>query len=437
MLARVASVALHRNREFRLLWSGQTLSELGSQLSLVAYPLLVLAITGSPAKAGVVGFAKTVPIAVLALPAGALADRVNRKHLMIACDSIRAVALATIPITLWLGSIPYALIVAVAFIDGSGFVVSYVTERGALRQLVPAEQLREAVARNESRTFGAMLAGPPLGGLLFGLGRAIPFACDVFSYLASTISMLLIRTEFQEARDGTEAGQIHEGLRWIWQRPFLRVCALLFAGSNPIFTALYLLVVVLARRDGASSGLIGVMLGIAAAGGLLGAVLAPALQRRISPRLILIGETWLLALSLPLLLVTHFALLLGVIVALAELITPVTNSIVVGYRVALAPDRLQGRVQAASTLLSFSAGWLGPLFAGFMIENAGPTATVLALTGWALLLAVIATGSRAFRHPPHPGTPSQPPPTGPLRPPTDELSEAAAAEVLLGREAGR
>jgi hypothetical protein len=107
-----------------LLWSGQTLSELGSQVSLVAYPLLVLALTGSPAKAGVVGFAKTLPVAALALPAGALADRVNRKHLMIACDGFRAIALTTIPIALASGGLPYGLIVAVAFIDGSGFVVS-------------------------------------------------------------------------------------------------------------------------------------------------------------------------------------------------------------------------------------------------------------------------------------------------------------------------
>lgn len=77
----MASVPLRRNREFMLLWSGQALSSLGSQISLVAYPLLVLAITGSPAKAGIVGFARNLPVAVLALPAGAIADRVNRKHL--------------------------------------------------------------------------------------------------------------------------------------------------------------------------------------------------------------------------------------------------------------------------------------------------------------------------------------------------------------------
>jgi MFS family permease len=394
-------VPLRRNRDFMLLWGGETLSELGSQISLVAYPLLVLALTGSAAKAGEVGFAKTVPIAMFALPAGAMADRLNRKHLMVACDGVRAIALMTIPIALAAGGVPYAVIVAVAFIDGSGFVFSYIAERGALRQLVAREQLGDAVARNESRTFAANMAGPALGGLLFGLGRAVPFLTDAVSYAASTTSMLLIGSDFQEVRVDSERGDLREGLRWIWQRPFFRACALLFAGGNPIFTGVYLLIVVLAKRDGASSGLVGVMLGIVAGGGLLGAVLAPALRRRLSARLVLVGETCVIALVLPLLLLAHDALLLGVIVALAELVTPVTNSIVISYRVALAPDRLQGRVQAASTLISFSAGWLGPLFVGFMLQNAGPTTTILAISGWALFLAAAAIFTPSFRHPPN------------------------------------
>ncbi len=393
----MGSVSLYRNREFVLLWSGQTLSQLGSQVSLVAYPLLVLALTGSPEKAGIVGFAKTVPLAVFALPAGALVDRVNRKHLMVACDGVRALALAALPIALAAGSVPYALILAVAFIDGSGFVFSYVAERSALRQLVAPEQLSEAVARNESRTFAAMLAGPPLGGLLFGIGRAVPFLTDAISYAASTISVLLIRSDFQEVRGEQEQGDLREGLRWIWRRPFFRACALLFAGSNPVFTGLYLLVVVLAKRHGASSLLVGTMLGIAAAGGLLGALLAPTLQRRCSSRRVLLGEAWLMTLAVPLLLLAHNALLLGLIVATAELITPVTNSIVVSHRVGLTPDRLQGRVQAASTLISFAAGWTGPLVVGFMLQRVGSTATILTLTGWLLLLAIGATITPAFR----------------------------------------
>jgi MFS family permease len=344
--------------------------------------------------------AHNVPIAALALPAGALADRVNRKHLMVACDAIRALALASIPVALAIGEVPFGLIVLVAFIDGTGFVVTYVAERGALRQLVAPDQLGEAVARNESRVFGAMLAGPPLGGLLFGLGQAIPFLTDALSYAGSTITKLLIKSDFQEVRADSAPRNAREGLRWIWERPFFRFCSLLFAGSNPIFSGLYLLIVVLAKAHGASAALIGAMLGIAAGGGLLGALLAPRLQRRLSPRLVLVGENWVIALAIPLLLVAHNALLLGVILAAAELVTPVTNSIVVSFRVALTPDRLQGRVQAASTLISFSAGWLGPLLVGYMLERAGSTATILTLSGWAAVLAIGATMSRSFRHPP-------------------------------------
>jgi MFS family permease len=385
-----------------LFWTGEALSGLGSQISLVAYPLLVLALTGSPAKAGIVGFARNLPVALLALPAGVLADHVDRKYLLVASDGVRALALASIPIAIATGTVPYVLIVVVAVLDGSGFVLTWVTERGVLPQLVASEQLGEAVARNESRIFGAMLAGPPLGGLLFGVGRAVPFLADAISYGASTASKLLISAPFQQDRAETSFGGAREGLRWVWQRPFFRQCMLLFACSNPLFTAVYLLVVVLAKRHGASPGLVGVMLGIAAGGGLVGALVAPPLQKRLSARAVLVGESWAIALSMPLLALAHNAVLLGLIVALAELVTPVTNSIVVGYRVALAPDRLQGRVQAASTVISFSAGWLGPLLAGVLLQNAGSTATVLAFAAWALLLAIATTASRQFRHPPVP-----------------------------------
>jgi hypothetical protein len=117
-------------------------------------------------------------------------------------------------------------------------------------------------------------------------------------------------------------------------------------------------------------------------------------------RFVLIGENVVLAFSIPWLLLAHNALLIGVIIGAAALITPVTNSIVVGYRVALAPDRLQGRIQAASTLVSFSAGWLGPLAVGFLVSSAGTSTGILALAGWSVMLALGASASRAFRSPP-------------------------------------
>lgn len=392
-----------------LLWIGQALSALGSRVSLVAYPLLVLATTHSPSKAGLVGFAQAVPVTVLALPAGVLADRVNRRLLMIACDGARALALACIPVALAAGSLPYGLILGVALVDGAGFVFTYVAERGALRNLVAPEQLGEAVARNESRMFGAALVGPPLGGALFGLARALPFIGDAVSYAVSVATKLAIGSDLRGERTGLEPAGAREGLRWLWQRPFFRDCSLLFACSNPIFTGLELLIIVLARRHGASAALVGAMLGVSAVGGLIGTLLAPRLARRVSARAALIAETWTLAVTLPLLALAHNALLLGAIIGAAELFTPTTNAIVSGLRVALAPDALQGRVQAASTVVSFAAGWLGPLGVGLLLTGAGSTATVLVLTGWALVLALAVLVVGAFRHAPaFPGHTPQP-----------------------------
>ncbi len=394
-----------------LLWSGQALSSLGSQVSGVAFPLLVLGLTGSPAKAGIVGFASALPVPLLALPAGALADRVNRKHLMITSNAVRGLTLTVIPITLVTTGVPYALIVIVAFINGSAFVASYVAERGVLRQLVAPEDLSHAVARNESRIFAALLAGPPLGGLLYGISRAVPFLFDVISYVASTVSVLLIHSDFQEARVESEHGNVADGVRWIWRRPFFRGCALLFAGSQPILSGLSLLIIVLARSNGASPALIGVMLAVMAAGGLLGALLAPALQHRLPARVVLIAENWAIALALPLLLLARNALLLGTIAAAALLVTPVTNSIVLSYQVALVPDRLQGRVQGASTAIATSVGCLGPLTIGFMLQDAGSRATILALTGWMLLLAITVVAAPVFRHLPSSDDAPSPPAT--------------------------
>jgi predicted MFS family arabinose efflux permease len=309
-------------------------------------------------------------------------------------------ALAALPIGLLTGHLPYGVIVAVATIDGTGFAVSYVAQHGVVRQLVLPEQVGDAVARNESGTFGAMVAGPPLGGVLFGIGRAVPFLVDVVSYAASTISKLLISTEFQEARTDATPSAAREGIRWLWERPFFRDCSLLFALSNPVFSGLLLLAVLLAKKHGASSALVGVMLGLAAGGPLVGALLAPRLRRRLSARVALIGENLMLVLTIPWLLLAPAAPLIGVILAVGVLIPPVTDSIVVGLRVALTPDSLQGRVQAASTVISVSALWLGPLLVGLLVESVGTSATILALVGWSMLLVLAATASRSFRNPP-------------------------------------
>jgi predicted MFS family arabinose efflux permease len=396
---------LLRNRDYMLLWSGQTLSSLGSQTSTVAYPLLVLALTGSAVKAGVVGLAKWLPLALFALPAGAMADRMDRKRLMITTDAVRLAGAASIVAALWLGRPPYLQIVLIAFLDGAMFVTSWVTERGALAQVVPPAQVQDAVAQNEARGFAAGILGPPLGGILFAAARALPFLTDAVSFLCSMSAISLTRTRFQTGGDrpGVRAG-LTEGFSWLRRQPFFRAAALLFAAGNPVFTGLYLLAILLAKHHGASSAAVGAMFAIVGAGGLLGAILAGPIRRRLTARSLIAGEQWILLGSVLLLLVVHNALLIGLVVAAAEFGTPITNSLVAGSRVAVTPDRLQGRVNAISAGVSMSLAWLGPLAVGFAFQNAGATTTVIIVGAWTLGLAVAATLAPAIRA----GPPIQP-----------------------------
>ncbi len=395
---------LLRNRDFMLLWSGGVLSEFGSQTSAVAYPLLILALTGSAAKAGIVGLAKWLPLAIFSLPAGALADRLDRKRLMIACDAVRMLGAASIVAALWLSRPPYVQVVLVAFVDGALFITAEICQRGALAQVVDRDQLQDAVAQQEARYFSGAIVGPPLGGALFSAARALPFLADAVSFVCSMTAISLTRARFQSSAASQprhkRRGSFFDGFSWMRAHPFFRTAALLFAAGNPVFTGLYLLAVLLAKRHGASAAHVGLMFAIVGVGGLLGAVVAGPLRRRMSARAVLAGENWLLAAAVIALLAVHNALLIGLLIAVAEFGTPVGNSLVAGSRVAAAPDHLQGRVAAVATVASMSLAWVGPLVVGLAFEHAGPTATVLIVGGWATALAMITTLAPALRTPP-------------------------------------
>jgi MFS family permease len=395
---------LFLNRDFQLLWIGEALSDVGSQSSTVAYPLLVLALTGSPAKVGIVGLAKWLPLALFSLPAGVLADRLNRKYLMIGCDLVRLLGAASVVVALALGRPSFAQILVVAFIDGGLFATAHIAERGALRQVVETEQLQDAVARNEGRSYAAALIGPSLGGLLFSITRALPFVADAASFLCSSTAVAATRSDFQvrseqPARPLREMrAELLDGLRWMRGQPFYRTTSVLFAFGNPLFTGLFVLTLLLAHHDHASASEIGVMFTIMGAGGLLGAVLAGPLCRTMSARALIIAGPWLAMCVLLMLLVVHNPLLIGLVVACAEFMAPATNAVVAGSRIAVAPDELQGRIQAVATTASMSLAWFGPLAVGFLFGRLGASATTLMAAGWALALALLATSAPSIRH---------------------------------------
>lgn len=395
-------VPLRRNRDFVVLWSCQLVSALGSQLTLVAFPLAALAMTGSPARAGVVGFANTVAVLVVYLPAGVLVDRADRRWVMVGAGAVGAVALASLAVAFAAGALGFGLLVAVAFVQGTVTAVFALTEQGALPMVVHSSQVPEALARNEARREGAVLAGAPLGGVLFGIGRALPFAVDAASYLACALGLLAVRAPLQEDRAaprGRPVAEIAEGARWLWGMAFVRASALAVAGVNFIWAALELVLVVRAHEHGASAAAIGVMLALLGVGGLLGALAAPAIGRRLATPVIVLGAFWVMAAVVAALAAIRDPFALGAIAALAAFPAPAWNAVVVGARLTLTPDGLRGRVNSAARLISASMLPLGALSAGLLVDATGTTVTLLLLGAWQAAVAAAAMGARSLRHP--------------------------------------
>ncbi len=395
-------VPLRRNRDFLLLQTGQVLSTIGSESTAIAYPLLVLAVTHSPAKAGVVGFARILPWALFGFLAGLAADRLPRKRTMLVTDALRALATSTIVVAIALHALTFAQIAVVAFVEGSLFVFFNVAEFGALRSVVPTEQMPTAAAGEQVRYSVVQVAAPPLGGALYGLWRALPYLANAVSVVFSIGSLLAIRTRFEEEREPDTspfAAQMAEGFRWLWAHPFLRTCALLFTWSNLVFEGLTLVLVVDARKHGLSAGAIGGLVAVLGASGVIGSLLSPRLQRLLSMRAIVVTSFWI-QLDLWLFVAQPSVyVLLGALVP-TMLFFPTLNSVVIGYRVALVPDALTGRVNSIARTLALCGAPFGPLIAGLLLGSTSPRVTVTAFAGAMVLLTAVASTNRAIRSAP-------------------------------------
>jgi MFS family permease len=390
---------LRRNRDFVLLQAGQSLSAAGSQAASIAYPLLVLALTHSPAKAGVVGFATLLPGLLVGPVAGAAVDHFDRKRLMIASDVVRAAALGTLAATIYTGSVEFWMVPLVAFVDSAGSTVYNVASTAALRSVVPTRRLPDAAGVIEARRAAVRLGAPPLGGALFSIARGLPFLVDALSFAGSTVAMLAMRSPFQQPRDPDAAGfraRLVEGFRYLWQHEFLRTTAFVYGLGNILSTAIFLILVVVGRRQGLSSAQIGLLfttLGIAT---LVGSLTSPLHRRYLGVRTILLLELWTWTGAWVFVAWPSVYALFAVIVPFG-LCAPVTDSVVVGYMAAMTPDRLLGRVESARVTIAVAASPLGPLVAGFLLGAVSARVTVAAFAVLGLVLALWGTLSPAIR----------------------------------------
>jgi MFS family permease len=398
----VSSVPLRKNRDFILLQSGQVLSTIGSESTAIAYPLLVLAITHSPAKAGVVGFARILPWALFGFLAGVAVDRLPRKAMMLTSDVVRACALASIPIAAALGHLTFAQIAAIAFLEGSMYVFFNVAEFGALRSVVSRQQLLTAAAAEQARYSTVTIVAPPLGGALFGIARSLPFVAGALSPVFSLGTLLSIRTPFQEERERDRAPlrtQLAEGFRFLWKRPFLRTCALMATWTNLVFEGVLLIFIVTARHQGLSSAAIGALIAALGACSLLGSVLSPRLQQLLSMRAIVVGSLWLQVAIAGFVVDPSVYVLLACVVPM-QLFFPTVNAVVIGYRVAVTPDRLTGRVNGIGRTIALSGAPLGPLTAGLLLGSFSARTTVAVFSALLVALAALGSASRSIRNAP-------------------------------------
>ncbi|MFD8972320.1 MULTISPECIES: MFS transporter [Streptomyces] len=385
--------ALLRERTFRRYWTGQTVSLVGDQISLIALPLAAVLILGADAaEMGWLKTAELLPALLLNMPLGAWADRqARRRRAMIAADLGRAALMLTLPVAYALDALTLGQLYAVAFGIGALTVLFEACNATLLVALVPTDRYIQANALvNGSRSM-SWLAGPGIGGVLVQVLTA-PFAlvADALTYVVS--AGYLARVKAVEPPPAPVAkGHFTEGLRWVLRDSSMRA---LFASSgtvqffNYMFHTLFVLYAT-AELD-ISAGLLGLILGAGAVGGLIGAACSGAVVRRIG-----IGASLVvgfLGFTLPLLLIPLADGPLPLVVAVlfvAEFLSCVAVMIVDiaagSFQMAVIPDAIRSRVMGAYRMLNHGFRPLGALTGGMLGAAIGLRPTLWIATGGAVL----------------------------------------------------
>jgi hypothetical protein len=318
---------------------------------------------------------------------------------MIAAHALRAVAVGTLGALVAMDDIAFWVIPTVAFVEGAGAAVYATASAGAMRAVVPKQQLPDAVAVVTGREAAISLAAPPVGGALFGLARALPFLVHAASYAVSTVLLVVMRTPFQEEREVDAAplrSRLAEGFRFLWAYPFLRTCAFLFGLANFIGPGVLLAIVVIAEDQGLTGGQVGLLVSVFGGAILLGSVLSPYVRRRLPVRGVLLLELWTWVGCGLFLIWPNVYVLTGSIVP-TGLAIPSTDSVVHSYQLAMTPDRLIGRVNSVQRTIGLLIAPLGPLVAGLLLGATSERATIAVFAAFGLVLALWGTLSPSLR----------------------------------------
>jgi MFS family permease len=407
----LSASGLAAHPQFRRLWAAQSVSQLGSQVTVLALPLTAaLVLDASPLEMGVLGAAQYAPFLLLGLFAGVWVDRVRRRPILIGADLARAVLLVSIPIAAALGVLGLVQLYVVAFLVGVATVFFDVACQSLLPSLIGRAQLVDGNSKLEVSRSVAQVAGPGLAGGLIALVTApVAVALDAVSFAASAILLGAIRApEAPPARSGASGSVwagIAVGVRAVVGDPVLRsiagctATALLFRSMG---LAVYVLYVT--HELGLGPTLLGVILGVGSVGAVAGALVGGPVARRAGVGPTILGATCLLGLSG--LLVAAAAgppvQLVATLVAAeaaSALARTTYNVNQVSLRQARTPDHLQGRTNATMRFIVWGTIPVGSLAGGLLGESIGLRPTLVVAAGGLFLpfLGVLLSPVRAVR----------------------------------------
>lgn len=375
-MARARGGVLLRHRDFRMLWGGETVSELGSQVSLLTIPLLAVGVLHATTfEMGLLTAASTAAFLVVGLPAGVWVDRVRRRRVMVVADLGRLVALGSVPVAYALGALTLVQLFVVTLVSGILTVFFDVAYQSYLPALVGRENLVEGNAKLTGSAQVATVAGPSLaGGLVQALGASVAVAVDAASFAVSAAAVGTIRApepkpEVPPSGHRRLAQDIAEGLRFVFGNVLLRAIAATTATSN-FFSGITAAVevVFLVRSVHASPGVIGLLFTMGGVGGVLGAFAAGPLATRLGgARATLVGIAGNLGgLLIPLTLPGAGLVLFGLGLLIVGFFVVVYNVNQVSFRQRLCPDRLLGRMNATMRFVVWGVLPIGSLVGGVL-----------------------------------------------------------------------
>ena len=380
--------------DFARLWGAAAVSAVGDGVRETALPLLATVLTRNPVLVAGILFASKLPWLVCSLPAGAIADRVDRRRLVVYVNVFRTIVMGALFAIVAAGGGSLWLLYTVAFLQGVGEVFSDNTAFAMMPALVPHAGLEKANGRLEAAAvMGQSFIGPALGGVLFAVAAGIPFGLDAATFAVAAVLFTSIRFRAPRAeKPAVPLGvDIKEGLTWLRGHALLRNLSVFAALTNFVLHATFGIFVLFAKEIlNLQPAGYGLLLSVEAVGVLCGSLLAAGIKRRIG-----LGPAILLSLlvsGLGNLVIGVSASVLVVATMMVSISfcagvwTVVTNSL----RQATVPDRLMGRVQSAHRLLSWGAIPIGTMFGGAIAQAWGLRAPFFVAAGALLVLAIAA-----------------------------------------------